>query len=46
VECIAAPGFSDDAQAILAKRKNCRLVEMPDLKIDPAMNCVRSTAAY
>jgi len=36
VECIAAPGFTDDARAILAKRKNCRLVEMPDLKIDPA----------
>jgi phosphoribosylaminoimidazolecarboxamide formyltransferase / IMP cyclohydrolase len=36
VECIAAPGFTDDAKAILAKRKNCRLVEMPDLKIDPA----------
>jgi len=36
VECIAAPGFTDDARAILAKRKNCRLVEMPDLTIDPA----------
>ena len=36
VECIAAPGFTDDAKAILAKRKNCRLVEMPNLKIDPA----------
>ncbi|NTU65917.1 MAG: bifunctional phosphoribosylaminoimidazolecarboxamide formyltransferase/IMP cyclohydrolase, partial [Chloroflexi bacterium] len=36
VECIAAPGFTDDAKVILAKRKNCRLVEMPDLKIDPA----------
>jgi phosphoribosylaminoimidazolecarboxamide formyltransferase/IMP cyclohydrolase len=38
VECIAAPGFTDDARAILAKRKRaaCRLVEMPDLKIDPA----------
>jgi phosphoribosylaminoimidazolecarboxamide formyltransferase/IMP cyclohydrolase len=36
VECIAAPGFTDDAKLILAKRKNCRLVEMPDLKIDPA----------
>jgi phosphoribosylaminoimidazolecarboxamide formyltransferase/IMP cyclohydrolase len=35
VECIAAPGFTDEAKAILAKRKNCRLVEMPDLKIDP-----------
>ncbi len=36
VECIAAPGFTDDARAILAGRKNCRLIEMPDLKIDPA----------
>jgi phosphoribosylaminoimidazolecarboxamide formyltransferase/IMP cyclohydrolase len=35
VECIAAPGFTADAQAILSKRKNCRLVEMPDLKIEP-----------
>jgi phosphoribosylaminoimidazolecarboxamide formyltransferase/IMP cyclohydrolase len=35
VECIAAPGFSDEAKLILAKRKNCRLVEMPDLKIEP-----------
>jgi len=36
VECIAAPGFTEDAKAILAKRKNCRLVEMPDLKLEPA----------
>ena len=38
VECIAAPGFTDEARTILAKRKRaaCRLVEMPDLKIDPA----------
>jgi phosphoribosylaminoimidazolecarboxamide formyltransferase/IMP cyclohydrolase len=36
VECIAAPAFTEEAKAILAKRKNCRLVEMPDLKIDPA----------
>jgi phosphoribosylaminoimidazolecarboxamide formyltransferase/IMP cyclohydrolase len=38
VECIAAPGFTADAQAILATRKHaaCRLVEIPDLKIDPA----------
>jgi phosphoribosylaminoimidazolecarboxamide formyltransferase/IMP cyclohydrolase len=35
VECIAAPGFTDNARTILAKRKNCRLVEMPNLKIDP-----------
>jgi phosphoribosylaminoimidazolecarboxamide formyltransferase/IMP cyclohydrolase len=36
VECIAAPAFTPEAQGVLAKRKNCRLVEMPDLKIDPA----------
>lgn len=35
VECIAAPGFSVEARAILAKKKNCRLVEMPDLNIRP-----------
>jgi len=35
VECIAAPGFTDDARARLAKRKNCRLVEMPNLNIEP-----------
>jgi phosphoribosylaminoimidazolecarboxamide formyltransferase/IMP cyclohydrolase len=35
VECIAAPAFTAEAGAILAKRKNCRLVEMPDLKINP-----------
>ncbi len=36
VECIAAPAFTEEAKSILAKRKNCRLVEMPDLQIDPA----------
>ncbi|HZY42637.1 MAG TPA: bifunctional phosphoribosylaminoimidazolecarboxamide formyltransferase/IMP cyclohydrolase, partial [Anaerolineae bacterium] len=36
VECIAAPGFTADAQSVLAKRKNLRLVDMPDLQIDPA----------
>lgn len=35
VECIAAPGFTNDAREILAKRKNLRLVEMPDLEITP-----------
>src|SRR5581483_3374094 len=35
VECIAAPSFTDDAREILAKRKNLRLVEMPDLEITP-----------
>jgi phosphoribosylaminoimidazolecarboxamide formyltransferase/IMP cyclohydrolase len=36
VECIAAPGFDDEARALLAKRKNCRLLHMPDLAIEPA----------
>ncbi|MCL5274418.1 MAG: bifunctional phosphoribosylaminoimidazolecarboxamide formyltransferase/IMP cyclohydrolase [Chloroflexi bacterium] len=35
IECIIAPGFTGDALARLAKRKNCRLLEMPDLKIEP-----------
>jgi len=34
-ECIAAPGFTDEARAILAKKKNCRLVAMPDLAVEP-----------
>lgn len=36
VECIAAPGFTDEARQALAARKNCRLVEIPDLTIEPA----------
>ncbi len=35
VECIAAPGFTDAARAILAKKKNLRLVEMPNTAIEP-----------
>jgi phosphoribosylaminoimidazolecarboxamide formyltransferase/IMP cyclohydrolase len=35
VECIAAPGFTDEARTILAKKKNCRLVAMPGLHIEP-----------
>ncbi len=37
VECIAAPGFSDEARAALAnkKRSACRLLEMPDTTIEP-----------
>lgn len=35
VECIVAPGFSAGALQMLAKKKNLRLLEMPDLKIDP-----------
>ncbi len=35
VECIAAPDFSAEALAVLAKKKNCRLVRMPNLEIEP-----------
>jgi phosphoribosylaminoimidazolecarboxamide formyltransferase/IMP cyclohydrolase len=35
VECIIAPGFDGDARKGLEKKKNCRLVEMPDMKLWP-----------
>jgi phosphoribosylaminoimidazolecarboxamide formyltransferase / IMP cyclohydrolase len=35
VECIAAPGFSDESLEILSRRKNLRLVAMPDMGIEP-----------
>jgi phosphoribosylaminoimidazolecarboxamide formyltransferase/IMP cyclohydrolase len=37
VECIAATGFTDEARAALrvAKKKNCRLLDMPDTTIEP-----------
>jgi len=35
VECIAAPGFSTESLNVLEKRKNLRLVEMPDTGITP-----------
>jgi len=35
VECIAAPGFEAGAQEVLAKKKNLRLVDMPDTRISP-----------
>jgi phosphoribosylaminoimidazolecarboxamide formyltransferase / IMP cyclohydrolase len=35
VECIAAPGFTPRARETLAKRKNLRLVEMPDTSVYP-----------
>jgi phosphoribosylaminoimidazolecarboxamide formyltransferase/IMP cyclohydrolase len=37
VECIIAPGFNPEASEIFAKKKNLRLVEMPDLQIEPEM---------
>jgi phosphoribosylaminoimidazolecarboxamide formyltransferase/IMP cyclohydrolase len=35
IECIAALGYTDEARTLLAKRKHCRLLTMPDLKIEP-----------
>ncbi len=35
VECIAAPGFTAEAQGRLAARKNLRLVAMPGLSLQP-----------
>jgi phosphoribosylaminoimidazolecarboxamide formyltransferase/IMP cyclohydrolase len=35
IECIIAPGFTAGAREELAKRKNCRLLEMPDMIIEP-----------
>jgi phosphoribosylaminoimidazolecarboxamide formyltransferase/IMP cyclohydrolase len=35
VECIVAPGFTPEACEILAKRKNCRLLEMRDMAVEP-----------
>jgi phosphoribosylaminoimidazolecarboxamide formyltransferase / IMP cyclohydrolase len=37
VECIIAPDFEDEALNILAKKKNLRLVKMPDLEVEPKM---------
>ena len=36
IECICAPGFAEGARAIFAHKKNLRLVEMPDLNVEPA----------
>lgn len=36
VECIIAPGFSPEAQARLAKKKNLRLVRLHDQHLKPA----------
>ena len=35
VECIVAPGFTTEARAVLAKKKNCRLLELPDTAVEP-----------
>ena len=36
VECVIAPGFAALALEIFAKKKNLRLVKMPDLMVEPA----------
>jgi phosphoribosylaminoimidazolecarboxamide formyltransferase/IMP cyclohydrolase len=36
IECIVAPGFDSAALERLAKRKNCRLLQMSDTVIEPA----------
>ena len=35
VECLAAPGFSPEALARLAPRKNCRLLDLPNTSVEP-----------
>lgn len=35
IECIIAPGFEEEALKILAHKKNLRLVDMPDVRIEP-----------
>ncbi len=35
VECIAAPGFTAGAREILGKKENLRLLEMPNLGVEP-----------
>jgi len=35
IECIIAPGFTVQARQLLQKRKNCRLLEVPNQKIEP-----------
>lgn len=35
VECIIAPGFTAEARELLASRKNCRLLEMPNTSVEP-----------
>ena len=35
IECIIAPGFEEEALKFLANKKNLRLLDMPDLMIEP-----------
>ena len=46
VECIAAPSYSDEALGLLAKRKNCRLVEMPNKSEASNGRSVNGNAAH
>ena len=41
VECIAAPGFDEEAKELLAKKKNLRLFEVPAGNPDPALHMHR-----
>jgi phosphoribosylaminoimidazolecarboxamide formyltransferase/IMP cyclohydrolase len=46
VECIAAPAFSLEAREILMKRKNCRLVEIPAVRVEPGWEWRSITAGW
>jgi phosphoribosylaminoimidazolecarboxamide formyltransferase/IMP cyclohydrolase len=37
VECIIAPGFSEEALQLYAVKKNCRLIMMPNLDVNPKL---------
>lgn len=37
VECVIAPGFGEEALAILTQKKNLRLLKMPDLAVEPVV---------
>jgi phosphoribosylaminoimidazolecarboxamide formyltransferase/IMP cyclohydrolase len=35
IECVIAPGYTEEARELLSKRKRCRIVLMPDMVIEP-----------
>jgi phosphoribosylaminoimidazolecarboxamide formyltransferase/IMP cyclohydrolase len=35
VECVIAPGFSEEALEVFSKKKNLRLLKMPDTNVEP-----------
>lgn len=35
VECLIAPGYTEEARELLLKRKRCRVMAMPDMVIEP-----------